>query len=71
MEFQDNKPSFPGPGQYLKISIKNKLNEKRIYPPFHSSSQKSPFCKKNDYLGLVSYNLDINISNSIEQINVQ
>ena len=27
MEFQDNKPSVPGPGQYLKITLKNKLNE--------------------------------------------
>ena len=71
MEFQDNKPSAPGPGQYLKISIKNKLNEKRIYPPFHSSAQRSPFSQKNDYPGPGSYNLDSNNSNSIELINAQ
>ena len=71
MEFQDNKPSVPGPGQYLKISIKNKLNEKKIYPPFHSSAQRSPFSQKNDYPGPGSYNLDSNNSNSIELINAQ
>ena len=71
MEFQDNKPSGPGPGQYLKIILKNKLNDKRIYPPFHTSALRSPFAKKNDYPGPGSYNLDSNNSNSIEQINIQ
>ena len=71
MEFQDNKPSVPGPGQYLKITLKNKLNEKRFFPPFHTSAQRNPFAKKNDYPGPGSYNLDSNNSNSLEQINVQ
>ena len=69
--FHDSNSSNPGPGQYIKISTKNNINEKRFYPPFHTSSQRSSLIKINDYPGPGSYNLDSNNINSLEDINYQ
>ncbi len=71
MEFQEKKPSIPGPGQYIKLSKKSKVNNKRFYPPFHTSAQRGPLIKINDNPGPGSYNLDSNNSNSLENINYQ
>ena len=71
MEFQEKKPSIPGPGQYVKITPKSRINNMRCYPPFHSSSQRVSFLKFNNVPGPGSYYLDSNNSTSVEQINAQ
>ena len=55
-----NKEKFPGPGQYIKITPKIVLNNKRKFPPFFSSTKRAPFVKLNDIPGPGSYNLDKN-----------
>ena len=71
MEFQEKKQSIPGPGQYVKITPKSRINNMRCYPPFHSSSQRVSFLKFNNVPGPGSYYLDSNNSTSVEQINAQ
>ena len=54
------KDNFPGPGQYIKLSPRIVLNNKRKFPPFFSSAKRSSFIKLNNIPGPGSYNLNKN-----------
>ena len=53
-----DKDNYPGPGQYIKISSVNKINNKRKFPPFFTSSKRPSFVKTNNIPGPGSYNLN-------------
>ena len=57
IELKD-KDNFPGPGQYIKISNGNKINNRRKFPPFFTSSKRPSFVKTNNIPGPGSYNLN-------------
>ena len=67
----NSKEKYPGPGQYLQLSSKIILNNKRKFPPFFSSSKRAPFVKLNNIPGPGSYNLDKNCKQSLSQSNFQ
>ena len=54
------KDNYPGPGQYIKLSPRIVLNNKRKFPPFFSSAKRSSFIKLNNIPGPGSYNLNKN-----------
>ena len=63
----NSKDNFPGPGQYLKLSPRIILNNKRKFPPFFTSAKRASFVKLNDIPGPGSYNLNKNfILNSVQ-----
>ena len=63
----NSKDNFPGPGQYLKLSPRIILNNKRKFPPFFTSAKRTSFVKLNDIPGPGSYNLNKNfIQNSVQ-----
>ena len=52
------KDIYPGPGQYIKLSPKLILNNKRKFPPFFTSAKRASFIISNNIPGPGSYNLD-------------
>ena len=66
-----DKDNYPGPGQYIKISSGNKINNKRKFPPFFSLSKRPSFVKSNDIPGPGSYYLNKEYIQSSIQTNAQ
>ena len=66
-----DKDNYPGPGQYIKISSVNKINNKRKFPPFFTSSKRPSFVKSNDTPGPGSYYLNKEYIQSSIQTNAQ
>ena len=71
MEFQKKRPSIPGPGQYIKLIIKNEAKDKTIFPPFQASAKRGPLMKIKDVPGPGSYNLDDNKPKTAENVNYE
>ena len=67
----NSKEKFPGPGQYIKITPKILLNNKRKFPPFFTSAKRPSFIKLNNIPGPGSYNLNANITQNLGLSNVQ
>ena len=67
----NTKDKFPGPGQYIKITPKVILNNKRKFPPFFTSAKRAPFVKLNNIPGPGSYNLDKNYKNNKSNFQMQ
>lgn len=68
----DKKEQFPGPGQYIKLSPRIILNNKRKFPPFFTSAKRASFVNVNDIPGPGSYNLiEKNHKQNISQLNLQ
>ena len=56
MDYYQKETLNPGPGQYFQQNEKKKLN-KRLYPPFYTSAERSSFFKKEEIPGPGSYDL--------------